>query len=703
MRRAIRASARLSVVSALGLMSGCPPERILLLGGLVLLTELVLLTGVAFGNRWLLSRVGMLDDFTRRAVVSMIILTLVGCVDAVVPEQPPLQVAAAACCSCNSAEGRATIRRQDGKASLFIHGPAVIELPTSSAQDERLAMVLCRLVVGTDGGHLLTHQQIADAFAKDTRQQCQNHMQKLAQAGGSLAEMILNRRGRPRDVDPQVLELVARHWEGAPFSSYEQTCRWLAEQGLPSTVTLPTAEQLRKQTRVEGNLVVLRNRLKRIVQPRDVGVAVRDDVLIARLMEVVDEQDRLLQATGSPPIPKPGVAQVALGCGLPSPKPLSRTGVELLNALRRLTSAVSAQQDERLRETLGESDLDALHHATLYCVLRLSMGQVAALTARSKSVVYRSLAAFAQVVDQLDIFPPATKFSGVLGIDEKWVRVPKSFSAQERLEGSNWRYAYFAVDALSGDLLHVDVFATCDGTTIRAFLMALRAKGIRPKMVVTDMLASYQNAIKDTFGPGVANHYCLFHHLQAVRRHVRDKVGKEWSKDPLLRCLVDRTDNIYDCRDRRTARKRLRTLLEMKEEVQRLYPALLPLFDIIEARFPLVVNALGRKDVPMTNNATERVIKAFNQHYKLMAGLESIETARIQLQLFRFFYRLTPMREPRLKEHRGLCPLERAGHEVRGIPVADYIRRFSIAWEHDGPELLTTEAPRADAVTPRAA
>lgn len=701
---AYRALVRLFLVLVLGLASGLLPALILLLVGLVLLSELILLAGVALGHRWLLGLALTLNDFTRRAIGSGFILAVAGCADALVADQASVQMAAA-CCGrgCGSAEGRSTIQVKENKASVVINGPAVLQLPIDSTQDERLAMVLCRLVVGPDSRHLFTHQQIADAFGKNSQQQSQNHMQKLAHAGGSLAKMILNPRGRPRNVAPQVLELVARHWERAPFSSYEETCCWLAEQKLPPGIALPTPEQLRRQTFIEGNLVVFRNSLKRVVQQRDAGVVIRDDVLIERLMEMVDRQDRLLQAAGATPIPTPGMVRAALGCPLPSSKFFSRTGLELLNALRKLTSAVSAQQDERLCETVGGTNLEALHHATLYCVLRLSMGQVAALTARSKSVVCRSLAAFAQVAAELDLFPPASNFSGVLGIDEKWIRVPKSFPKHERGKSGKFRYAYFAVDVVSGDLLHVDVFATCDAATARTFLMSLRAKGIRPKMVVTDMLASYENAIKDTFGNGVGHHYCLFHHLQAVRRYVRDKVGKEWSQDPLLRRLVDTTDNIYDCRDRRTAKKRLLVLMEMKEEVHRSYPVLSPLFDIINSRFPLVVNAMGRKDVPTTNNATERVIKAFNQHYKLMAGLESIETARIQLQLFRFFYRLTPMREPRLKEHRGLCPLERAGHEVRGIPVADYIRRFSMDWEHDGPELLTSEVSRTDEVTLRAA
>lgn len=202
------------------------------------------------------------------------------------------------------------------------------------------------------------------------------------------------------------------------------------------------------------------------------------------------------------------------------------------------------------------------------------------------------------------------------------------------------------------------------------------------------MLAAYGRAITETFGPGVRHHYCLFHHLQAVRHRLRDKCGADWQGKPLLRRLVKLVDHIYDCRDRRTAKRRLAKVLALREELARNHPEVLPLLETIEERFPMVANAIGREDVPTTNNITERTIKAFSRHYKNMAGLESIETARIQLRLFRFFYRLKPMREAVRAEHRGMSPLERAGWHLRGIPIADYVRGFTEAFAEEGPELF---------------
>jgi hypothetical protein len=66
---------------------------------------------------------------------------------------------------------------------------------------------------------------------------------------------------------------------------------------------------------------------------------------------------------------------------------------------------------------------------------------------------------------------------------------------------------------------------------------------------------------------------------------------------------------------------------------------------------------------------------------------------------------MTSMADAVLPEHRGLCPLERAGWQLTGIPLPDYIRRFTQAWKADGPDFFAaTEAkPPGNSKTPSAA
>jgi len=584
------------------------------------------------------------------------------------------------------------IRLGNQQAHLVINGPAVLDLPVGEETDEQIAMVLCRLLGDGRGRPLLTYQQIADAFGKGSRQSCHNHIQQFDRVGGSLARMVLEGRpGRPRKIHPSVLEQVAHYWERHPLATLAEIHSRLETQSFEAEVTLPPVEELRSVCRIEGNLVRMHNAVARLLECRDGGAALRPGLLVSRLFEVIDEQDRRLHEAGLDSVPLDIALTQEREAAGDERRGLSRTGRALVTWLTRLTTPSTGADDEELSRQVGTKMLEPLHFGALYCLLGLSIGQVAALVGRSKSVVYRGLVVLEQALTELDPFPASACFSGVLGIDEKWVKIPKSFSEDKRAEGKKWRYAFVAVDALTGDLLHVELFETVDSDTVRAFLVTLRSMGIRPKVVVTDMLAAYDQAIRDTFGKKVLHHYCLFHHLQAVRARLRERCGRDWKKAPLLRKLVKDIDAIYQCRSRKTADKRLAEVLALRAALEREHPDAMGLLDTLEQRFPLVANCIGRNDVPTTNNITERTIKAFHRHYQHFAGLESLETARIQLRLFRHFYRLMPLREPANKEHCGQCVLERAGWVLCGVPLADYVRRFTEAWDQEGPELLVIE------------
>ena len=589
-----------------------------------------------------------------------------------------------------SGPSQAAVRVEGKRVVISITGPAVLAFDMEGEGDERLAMVLCRLLRSPEHKHLLTHQVVADAFGKNDRRDCHNHFRQFLRECGSLARMVINgQRGRSRYLHPEVEKRIAWFWERNPLATWEETHDWLVRQQFPAEVTAPPVEKIRQLHGLEGNLLVMRNAVLRLLRRTAGGAIVHSEYRFRRLLEVVDEQALLLKDAGIQPPPVPAI----LGTNR---KPVSdgvatRTGLALLRAVKTLFAPPTPEEDEALAASVGSSHVADLHYGVLYCMLQLSISQVAGLVDRSKSAVYRGLVRFAQVVEQLDPFPAHMRFSGVLALDEKWVKIPKSFTEEQRGDGKKWRYVFFAVDAVTGDILHIDVFDSSKAGNIRVFLAAVRAKGILPRAVVTDMLASYENAIRETFGERVVHHYCLFHHLQAVRHRLRDMCGNNWKSKPLLKELVEKVDHVYKCKDRRTARRRLARVVAMRDELARKHPEALCVLDIIQKRFPMVVNALGSDDLCTTNNITERTIKAFNRHYRGMAGFESIETARIQARLFRFFYRLTPMAKAVCKEDRGKCPLERAGWDLTGIPIADYVTGFARGWDQDGPDWLVQQ------------
>jgi transposase-like protein len=703
--RLCRELQRMMLVGGASLVAGSGLWPVAAVGSLLLFRQLVLALAVGLASDRLLGWVRVLERIARTGASLSLFVFLVAALEHVhqgADFSCAAALVAAPSSQIGSRQAGVSVRVRDGQARIEICGPAVLELPVDTDKDERLAIVLCRLVLRpSDNRPLLSHQRIADAFGKNNRQNCQNHMQKLARAGGSLVRMIERARDghNPPTIHPVVQQRIARHWQRDPLASAEQTAAWLASRTVIDGVSLPTVEQVRKMKHLAGDLVATRRAIRRQLDGDLCGVKL--PMQHRRLVEVVDAQDQRLRQHGIEPPPLPGSVETTLDASDQAAPSLSRTARALLSALRGLVTAPRPEQDQQLAESVGSQLLSPLHFGLLYCLLRLSISQVATLVGRSKSVVYRGLVRFARCLEHLDLWPSARGFSGVLAIDEKWVRISKSFSTDERHKGKRWRYVHFAVDALTGDLLHADVFESSDAESVRAFLVAVRAKGIRPRVVVTDMLAAYGSAIRDTYGPGVVHHFCLFHHLQAIRHRLRDKCGKDWKKQPLLRQLVEQTDNIYKCRDRRTAKRRLAKVLALRDKLERDHPEAVTVLDTLQQRFPLVANAIGRNQVPTTNNVVERTIKAFNRHYKLMAGFESLDTARIQVTLFAFFYRLTPMREPAQKEDRGVCPLQKAGWSLHGVPVADYVRRFVHAWDEDGPDLFAVAPqPPTEARTP---
>lgn len=588
---------------------------------------------------------------------------------------------------------------KDGRLLVTLPDGTTLTLPTQTKADRLLAMVLARSFQNSRGRVLFSSKELARVFGYNSRQSVHNPMQNLHNANGSLALMLLRSiPGRSRYLTPVLERMVTSFWERDPFATPLQCHQWLATQSLPEGTELPSAERLGSIAYIPGNLVTVRRSTARLFSRTHERTVLRHESLLSTLFGVIDSQDRTIQMLKGEPVVRSGLVQRMASLVHPIVRHPTRTSSALYQAIAPLTTVLKSQEDEALMNQVGLKELSPLHCATLYCMLRLSISQVATLFGKSKSVVYRELVRFSRAIESLELFPPAQHFSGILGLDEKWLKIPKSYSKEDRLAGKKWRYAHFAVDACTGDLLHVEVYETKELESARAFVVALRAMGIRPRVVVTDLWSGYEGLIRELFGERVIHHFCLFHHLQAVREQMRQKCGKDWKQSALLRHFVSQVDRIYDCRDRRTARKRLEELTTLRSELESQHPEAVPILDLVELRFPKVVNSLGTHLIPSTNNITERVIRAFNQHYKTMAGLESIESARVQLKLFRFFYRMTPQRERIAVEERGTCPLERAGWELHGIPIADYVRALTEAFvEEPSPERPTaSRAPPDD-------
>ena len=290
-----------------------------------------------------------------------------------------------------------------------------------------------------------------------------------------------------------------------------------------------------------------------------------------------------------------------------------------------------------------------------------------------------------------ELLPMAALFglvrsSGVIGIDEKFVLVPKNDKPEAKACGEprrtmrRWMYVSIAVDCYTYDLLHIAIYRHRNKASSHAFLLALRAKGYRPRVIVTDLWPEYHSLLAEIF-PGTVHHYCIFHALQAVQRHIKKVYGPDYRKThPQAVTLKQTIYHVFEARTRRTACNRYLALLDQREAYVTQTPEAKAIFLFLERHWPNLVNGIESKTVPRTNNSAELVIRRFDQHYQNFCGFDSLDSAQLFVAVFEKFYRFTPFSQDAQPHLRGKCPLQLAGYDIGQVPMATICAGWSPDW-----------------------
>ena len=290
-----------------------------------------------------------------------------------------------------------------------------------------------------------------------------------------------------------------------------------------------------------------------------------------------------------------------------------------------------------------------------------------------------------------DLLPIATLFgvvksSGVAGVDEKFVLVPKNNKPTG--DKRRWMYVYLAVDLWTYDLLHIAIYPHNNDDSATAFLLALRAKGYHPKVIVTDLRQDYGSVIAHVF-PDAIHHECIFHALQNVQKHIKDVYGPAYAENhPHAEVLKKQIYAIFDTSSSSQAQQRYQQVLALKESYLAITPGALVIFDFLDRHWPKLANAIGSDLIPATNNVTELVIRRFDQHYQNFCGFESIESAHIYLGVFEKLYRFTPFSLDAQPRIRGKSPLQLAGYDTSQLPITAICSGLSIDWPTEEPCLV---------------
>jgi transposase-like protein len=296
----------------------------------------------------------------------------------------------------------------------------------------------------------------------------------------------------------------------------------------------------------------------------------------------------------------------------------------------------------------------------------------------SKMTVYRWVSGFGYQLLPVAALFGVVRSSGVVGIDEKYVLVPKNDKPNSDMK--RWMYVYLAVDCYTYDLLHIELYPYNTKDSARAFLLGLRAKGYHPRVVVTDLRVDYGSLIDQVFSQAT-HHECIFHALQEAHKHIKEVYGSRYAEtDSQVEALRQQIDHIFDARTKRTAQRRYQRVLAQRSTFVAQTPQAAALFDFLERHWPKLVNAIESRIIPTTNNATEEVIRIFTQHYKTFCGFENIDSAQLYLGVFEKVYRFTPFSNDAQERIRGKCPLELAGYDVRKLPMNQLFRGLTLQW-----------------------
>ena len=155
-------------------------------------------------------------------------------------------------------------------------------------------------------------------------------------------------------------------------------------------------------------------------------------------------------------------------------------------------------------------------------------------------------------------------------------------------------YVYLAVDCYTYDLLHLEIYPFNDKHSAKAFLLALRAKGYHPRVVVTDMRVDYGPLIARVF-PKAVHHECIFHALQQLGEHIKEVYGADYAETyPEVETLKEEINHIFDARTKRTAHRRYEAVLAQREHFVTHTPDAAAVFDFLERHWPKPVLSLPK-------------------------------------------------------------------------------------------------------------
>ena len=243
--------------------------------------------------------------------------------------------------------------------------------------------------------------------------------------------------------------------------------------------------------------------------------------------------------------------------------------------------------------------------------------------------------------------------SGYICIDEKWIKVL-----------GVWVYVYLAVDDRTYDLLHIEVYYSRDSRSIKTFLLELKHIGIRPNVITTDLLNSYEGEVQEVFPDAIYNQ-CILHAESSAQKILVKYLGDDPEKK-IYTEVREILRKIFSSKSELEADKNVSELeeyIKKKEDLQ-------PVLENIKRYMPKLKRLISNPKINRTNNAVERVIGTFSDHYKIMRCFNSFYSARAFCYVFMCYCRFRKFNSGKYKDE---CTLEVSGYDIKDLDWTKYL------------------------------
>lgn len=453
--------------------------------------------------------------------------------------------------------------------------------------NKRLLLILLRLLQGTNGKPLMTFAQIAAAFGYADRRNVNNFWREFEQSGRDFLAYLARKYKIDERIRDGILEVFLEDILASVDAVRVEVRRRL---GLDK-------KDLAKGTvrQVLGDVLKVQSQVKKMLAAG--SAQVRDRFLIEELFGLVE----------------------TAAAGVADPTPWAQEKVAHLAALAGRDEAAATQEvvradAELVRElTKSEGTVAAWAQEYVWLFLLYWHGISAATLGKwfglHKTTVWRRVVKFS-ALGVLAAGLVAGVSSGVIGVDEKWIRI-----------GGKWHYLFTAVDLERGLPLHFEIYKSRSGYYCRLFLSRLRQLGFQPRLIVTDGWVGYWAAIKKVF-PTAQHQLCIFHVMRSIMQWLKQHIRSE----DLVAEYGRQAKRIFQTTDKRTAERRYKKLKRRRK--------LKALLRRLRRKWSRIVPALGSTWIPTTNNGSERFNRAFERFYRARQAFGSRLSAYAQVRVF---------------------------------------------------------------------